>query len=242
MDKKNITAIAAVGAAVAVVVVMAGGAKTANPAEGNMKALSAEMSAVGETASSKSETPEQSASGAPEIAPSEAGIPPIIDDNYKKVMNATIKTSLGDIKVELYGDKVPQTAGNFAKLAEAGFYNGIKFHRVISGFMIQSGDPLTKDDSMKSRWGTGGPGYKFDDEPFEGEYARGTLAMANSGPDTNGSQFFIMHRDYPLPASYVIFGKVTEGIDVVDKIAALQTDARDCPLDPPVIESVTVEK
>jgi len=167
---------------------------------------------------------------------------PQADPNYNKIMNATIKTSLGEMKVELYGDKTPITAGNFAKLAEAGFYNGIKFHRVIKGFMIQGGDPLTKDDSKMNLWGTGGPGYKFADEPFTGEYARGTMAMANSGPNTNGSQFFIMHQDYSLPASYVIFGKVTAGLDVVDKIAELPTGANDRPLTPPVIESITIEK
>ena len=156
-------------------------------------------------------------------------------------MNANIKTSLGEIKIELFNDKVAQTAGNFAKLAEEGFYDGVKFHRVISGFMIQGGDSLTKDESKKQLWGTGGPGYKFDDEPFEGEYLRGTLAMANSGPNKNGSQFFIMHQDYPLPPKYVIFGKVLEGMDVVDKIAALETDSRDCPLEPPVIEGVIIE-
>jgi len=104
-------------------------------------------------------------------------------------MNATIKTSLGDIKVQLFGDKVPAAAGNFAKLAETGFYNGVKFHRVIKDFMIQGGDPLSKDDTKKSLWGTGGPGYQFADEKFDGDYTRGTLAMANSGPNTNGSQF-----------------------------------------------------
>jgi cyclophilin family peptidyl-prolyl cis-trans isomerase len=164
------------------------------------------------------------------------------DPNYNKLMNATMKTSLGEIKIELYGDKTPITAGNFAKLAEAGFYNGIKFHRVIKGFMIQGGDPLTKDNAQKELWGTGGPGYKFADEKFEGEYTRGTLAMANSGPNTNGSQFFIMHADYPLPSQYVIFGKVAAGMDVVDKIAELPTGANDQPLTPPVIESVIVEK
>jgi Peptidyl-prolyl cis-trans isomerase (rotamase) - cyclophilin family len=153
-----------------------------------------------------------------------------------------MKTSLGEIKIELYGDKTPITAGNFAKLAEAGFYDGVKFHRVISGFMIQGGDPLAKDDAQKELWGTGGPGYKFNDEPFEGQYARGTIAMANSGPNTNGSQFFIMHADYPLPPQYVIFGKVLEGMETVDVIAALETDARDCPLNPPVIESINIER
>jgi cyclophilin family peptidyl-prolyl cis-trans isomerase len=161
----------------------------------------------------------------------------------QKTMNATITTSLGTIKVELYGDKTPTTVANFVKLANAGFYNGIKFHRVIKGFMIQGGDPLTKDDSMQAQWGTGGPGYKFDDEPFTGSYTRGTLAMANSGPNTNGSQFFIMHQDYPLPNSYVIFGKVTSGLDVVDKIANLPTDpSNDRPLTPPVIEGITIDK
>ena len=167
---------------------------------------------------------------------------PALDSEYQKIMNATMKTSLGEIKIELYGDKTPITAGNFAKLAEAGFYDGVKFHRVISGFMIQGGDPLTKDDAQKELWGTGGPGYKFNDEPFEGQYARGTIAMANSGPNTNGSQFFIMHADYPLPPQYVIFGKVLEGMETVDVIAALETDARDCPLNPPVIESINIER
>lgn len=163
-------------------------------------------------------------------------------DINNKIMNATMKTSLGEIKLELYGDKTPLTASNFAKLAESGFYNGVKFHRVIKGFMIQGGDPQTKDDSLKARWGTGGPGYQFADEKFEGSYARGVLAMANAGPNTNGSQFFIMHQDYPLQPNYVIFGKVTSGIEVVDKIAELQVDEKDCPLVPPVIESVTIEK
>jgi cyclophilin family peptidyl-prolyl cis-trans isomerase len=167
---------------------------------------------------------------------------PALDSEYQKIMNATMKTSLGEIKIELYGDKTPITAGNFAKLAEAGFYDGVKFHRVISGFMIQGGDPLAKDDAQKELWGTGGPGYKFNDEPFEGQYARGTIAMANSGPNTNGSQFFIMHEDYPLPPQYVIFGKVLEGMEAVDAIAALETDARDCPLNPPVIESINIER
>ncbi len=165
---------------------------------------------------------------------------PKLDPNYQKIMNATIKTSLGEIKIELNGDKTPITAGNFAKLAENGFYDGVKFHRVISGFMIQGGDPLTKDDAQKQLWGTGGPGYKFNDEAFEGQYTRGTIAMANSGANTNGSQFFIMHQDYPLPPSYVIFGKVLEGMEAVDAIAALETDSRDCPLDPPVIENIIV--
>jgi peptidylprolyl isomerase len=131
--------------------------------------------------------------------------------NYSVVL----KTTEGDIKLVLNGKDTPITAGNFAKLAKEGFYNNTIFHRVIKGFMIQGGDP--KGD------GTGGPGYKFNDEPFTGEYTRGTIAMANAGPNTNGSQFFIMHQDYDLQKNYVIFGKVVEGLEVVDKIATAPT-------------------
>ena len=130
-----------------------------------------------------------------------------------KDYKAVLHTSKGDIKVDLYEDNTPITVNNFVYLAQAGFYNKTKFHRVIKGFMIQGGDPVGN--------GTGGPGYKFDDEKFVGEYGRGTVAMANSGPNTNGSQFFIMHQNYPLPRDYVIFGKVTDesSLKVVDAIA-----------------------
>jgi cyclophilin family peptidyl-prolyl cis-trans isomerase len=160
----------------------------------------------------------------------------------KKTMNATMHTGLGSIKIELFKDDVPATVNNFVGLAEKKFYDGTKFHRVIKGFMIQGGDPLTKDEAKKKIWGTGGPGYTFPDEKFSGEYTRGTVAMANSGPNTNGSQFFIMHQNYPLPHDYVIFGEVTEGMEVVDKIAELETDQNDCPTQPVVIQSVAVEK
>jgi cyclophilin family peptidyl-prolyl cis-trans isomerase len=137
---------------------------------------------------------------------------PTLESAKKKgVYSAIIKTSAGDITVSLNYQATPLTASNFMNLSEGGFYNNTIFHRIIDGFMIQGGDP--KGD------GTGGPGYKFDDEAFTGEYTRGTVAMANAGPDTNGSQFFIMHKDAPLPKNYVIFGKVTKGIEVVDKIA-----------------------
>ncbi len=126
--------------------------------------------------------------------------------NYK----VTIDTEAGSIVLELSKD-TPRTTGNFVGLAKKGFYDNTIFHRVIKDFMIQGGDPKGN--------GTGGPGYKFDDEPFAGEYTRGTIAMANAGPNTNGSQFFIMHKDVPLPKNYVIFGKVVEGMDVVDEIA-----------------------
>jgi len=132
-----------------------------------------------------------------------------LDKNKEYI--AILHTSNGDIEVGLNVKKTPKTAGNFIELARKGFYDGTIFNRVIKDFMIQGGDHLGN--------GTGGPGYKFDDEPFVGEYTRGTIAMANSGPNTNGSQFFIMHTDYPLPKNYVIFGKMISGFDTLDKIA-----------------------
>lgn len=159
--------------------------------------------------------------------------------NKKKQYRATLNTTEGKIVVQLYGDKTPITVSNFVSLAKKGFYNKTIFHRVINGFMIQGGDPKGN--------GTGGPGYKFDDEPFTGEYTKGTIAMANSGPDTNGSQFFIMHKDYPLPKNYVIFGKVIKGIDVVDKIATTEVETslsgeNSTPVNPVKINKVTVEE
>lgn len=134
----------------------------------------------------------------------------VIEANKK--YTAILRTTVGDISLELYADKVPVTVNSFVYLTRNNFYNNTIFHRVIDGFMIQGGDP-TGD-------GTGGPSYRFKDELFEGEYTRGTLAMANAGSDTNGSQFFIMHQDnFQLPKNYVIFGKVLNGMDVVDKIA-----------------------
>ena len=124
---------------------------------------------------------------------------------------AVLKTTVGEITIKLNVDETPLTVNNFVTLAKKNFYNNTIFHRVLKGFMIQGGDP--KGD------GTGGPGYKFDDEPFTGEYIRGTVAMTNAGPNTNGSQFFIMHADYALPKNYVIFGKVIAGMETVDKIA-----------------------
>jgi cyclophilin family peptidyl-prolyl cis-trans isomerase len=155
-------------------------------------------------------------------------------------ITASITTNKGTIKLQLYGGKTPVTVANFVKLAQSGFYNGLKFHRVIKDFMIQGGDPFTKDDSKQKLWGTGGPGYKLNDEPFSGEYVRGTLAMGSSGPNTNGSQFFIMQKDYPLARSSVIFGKVTEGMDVVDVIANVKTDSSDHPLEPVVISDIKI--
>lgn len=164
----------------------------------------------------------------------------IINTNEEEIVmtQATLKTSKGDIVLEFYPELAPNTVKNFQDLAEKGFYDGVIFHRVIEGFMIQGGDP----DGI----GTGGPGYKFDDELNPNSeiakkgYLRGTLAMANSGPNTNGSQFFIMHRDYPLPYQYTIFGRVVEGIEVVDAIATTETGANDKPVEDIVINEVVV--
>ena len=160
---------------------------------------------------------------------------------------ATLHTSMGDISVKLYKKEVPKTVENFLTLASSGFYDGVKFHRVIKGFMIQGGDPNSKNDSAPDSWGGGGPGYKFADEIdstnaiYQRGYKHGVLAMANSGPNTNGSQFFIMAADYPLPPLYTIFGEVTEGLPVVDSIDAVKTDGSDRPLTPVVVKSVSVK-
>ncbi len=147
---------------------------------------------------------------------------------------ATIETSAGTMTAELFADEAPKTVNNFVFLARDGFYDGVIFHRVIKGFMIQGGDPTGT--------GGGGPGYQFDDEPVKRPYKRGTLAMANAGPNSNGSQFFIMHSDYGLPPNYTIFGKLTDGEDVVDKIANARTGAQDRPLEPVRIERVTIDE
>jgi len=160
--------------------------------------------------------------------------PKLVIDKTKKY-TAVMKTSAGDIELELYADKTPVTVNNFVTLANKNFYDNVIFHRTIKGFMIQGGDPTGT--------GSGGPGYKFDDEKFDGEYTRGTLAMANSGKNTNGSQFFIMHQDNPLPKSYVIFGKVITGLETVDAIAEAPTKPEgegSSPVNPVKILSVQI--
>jgi cyclophilin family peptidyl-prolyl cis-trans isomerase len=167
-------------------------------------------------------------------------------DKTKKGKNpmVTIETNLGAIEIELYPDKAPKTVENFIKLIKKNFYDGTLFHRVVPGFVIQGGDPLTKEAAKKEYWGTGGPGYKFDDEPVKGEYVKGALAMANSGPNTNGSQFFICVKDLSgrLPKNYSLFGQVTKGLDVVDKIVSVEADARDCPKNNVIMKKVTVKE
>ena len=150
----------------------------------------------------------------------------------------TIKTNMGDISFVTYDADAPKTVENFITLAEKGFYDGVIFHRVIPGFMIQGGDPMGT--------GTGGPGYKFNDElnpqteSYKQGYKKGVVAMANAGPDTNGSQFFIMVSDYPLPNNYTIFGKVVAGQDVADAISNVKTGANDYPVSKVIMEKVTV--
>src|SRR5216117_2491098 len=146
--------------------------------------------------------------------------------------NATLHTNHGAIAVELYEEDAPKTVANFVKLAGDGFYDGVIFHRVIPDFMIQGGDPTGT--------GTGGPGYTFEDEFNDHKVERGALAMANAGPNTNGSQFFIVTTEAApwLDGKHTVFGKVTEGMDVVDAISGLETDARDRPSTDVVIERV----
>jgi cyclophilin family peptidyl-prolyl cis-trans isomerase len=148
---------------------------------------------------------------APSMTLSPTTGPPALNLKPDTQYQAVLKTSSGNITLDLFADKTPVTVNNFIYLSQKGFYDNTIFHRVINGFMIQGGDPEGN--------GSGGPGYTFADEPFTGEYSRGTVAMANAGPNTNGSQFFIMHQDNNLPKNYVIFGRVISGIEVVDKIA-----------------------
>jgi cyclophilin family peptidyl-prolyl cis-trans isomerase len=156
---------------------------------------------------------------------------------------ATIETNKGTIRFELLEDLAPKTTENFITLAGKGYYDGVIFHRVINGFMIQGGDPTGTGRGGESAWGG-----KFNDEIdrtneiYRTGYKRGIVAMANAGPNTNGSQFFIMHADHQLPPSYSIFGRVIEGQDVVDAIATTRTGPGDRPSDEIRMEKVTVEQ
>ena len=151
-----------------------------------------------------------------------------------KTYTATIETNQGTMTAELFVEDAPMTVNNFVFLANEGFYDGTIFHRVIEGFMIQGGDPTGT--------GSGGPGYKFNNEPVKRKYDRGILAMANAGRNTNGSQFFIMHADYPLPPDYTIFGKLTSGDDVLEKIATTKTGAQDRPREEQKMIKVSVKE
>ena len=178
------------------------------------KTSSAPATPTPSPAASAVSTPTPSAATAAQ-QPQEANMqwesPPAMSIDTAKQYHATLRTTYGDITVQLHPSEVPATVNNFVFLARQGFYDGVRFHRIIRGFMVQSGDPTGT--------GRGGPGYRFADEPVTRDYLRGTLAMANAGPNTNGSQFFIMHQDGGLPPAYTIFGLVTEGLDVLDAIA-----------------------
>jgi cyclophilin family peptidyl-prolyl cis-trans isomerase len=162
------------------------------------------------------------------------GSPPPMSIDPSNRYSAEIETSAGTMQAELFASDAPRTVNNFVFLAREGFYDGVIFHRVISGFMIQGGDPTGT--------GRGGPGYRFDDEPVSRRYERGTLAMANAGPNTNGSQFFVMHADYGLPPNYTIFGKLTAGEEVVDAVASAPKDSQDRPREPVTINKVTISE
>ena len=136
---------------------------------------------------------------------------PTMAIDVKKTYEAVVDTTEGSMRASLFASESPKTVNNFVFLARANYYESVKFHRIMNGFMVQTGDPTGT--------GAGGPGYRFEDEPVKRPYKRGTLAMANAGPNTNGSQFFIIHRDYPLPPNYTIFGELKDGLDVLDKIA-----------------------
>jgi cyclophilin family peptidyl-prolyl cis-trans isomerase len=160
--------------------------------------------------------------------------------------SATIATEKGDIDIDLFTTDAPKATQNFVDLAQKGYYDDVVFHRVIPGFVIQAGDGQhgKKASLNTGRVGTGGPGYTFEDEPVKGDYLRGSLAMANAGPNTNGSQFFICTADLTgrLPKSYTLFGQVTKGLDVVDAIVSAPRNSRDLPDDPVAITGITIRE
>lgn len=165
------------------------------------------------------------------------------EQTSKPMSIATLTTNKGVITIELFDDKTPKTVENFKKLANEGFYNGVRFHRVIKGFMIQSGDPLSKDLSKQAMWGTGGPGYSFADEiNADNSNVIGTIAMANAGPNTNGSQFFINTANNTfLNTKHTVFGKVTSGMDVVTAIENTKTGQNDRPLEDMIIQKIEIK-
>lgn len=167
--------------------------------------------------------------------------PPVMEIDAAKTYTATMTTTKGVMKFTLFAKETPKTVNNFVFLAKDGFYNQTTFHRIIKGFMIQGGDPNGD--------GTGGPGYRFDDEPITRAYTRGILAMANSGPNTNGSQFFVMHADYQLPKNYVIFGVIDptdiDSLKTLDAIAATPVATNPSgepskPTEDVIVQSVTI--
>lgn len=170
-------------------------------------------------------------------APKQWSSPPVMAVDASKKYTASIQTSKGTMVAELFVADAPKTVNNFVFLSRQKFYDGVIFHRIIRDFMVQTGDPQGT--------GVGGPGYRFADEAVKRQYVRGTLAMANAGPNTNGSQFFIIHKDYPLPPNYTIFGIVTRGLEVLDAIVSTPVRANafgepSQPTERVTIQSVTI--
>ena len=164
---------------------------------------------------------------------------PEMNIDISRKYTAVIKTSMGDMSFDFFTEDAPMTVNNFINLSRDGYYDNVIFHRVISGFMIQGGDPSGTGHGEMGKF----PGYKFEDElNNQRSYDKGILAMANAGPDTNGSQFFIMHVDYPLPYQYTIFGFVNDGLDIIDKIASVETGDGDKPVNDVVIESIEIKE
>jgi cyclophilin family peptidyl-prolyl cis-trans isomerase len=216
--------------------------KHQSTARSSARLLLACLALVGATACSSS--PEPSSSSAGGSSAGTAAAPLVIKSSGG--LHAVIDTEKGPIEIEFLPNDAPRAVENFRLLAEKGYYNNLTFHRIVKGFMIQGGDPSGNGTGGESAWGG-----TFDDEinpdspTYRDGYRRGILAMANAGPDTNGSQFFIMHMDYPLPPSYVIFARVTNGLSVVDALAETPTTTgadggQSQPLKPPKITKVTI--
>lgn len=169
--------------------------------------------------------------------------PSKFENLQNKYSQATFKTNLGSFTIKLAGEKAPKTVNNFLNLAKLGYYDGVKFHRVIAGFMIQGGDQNSKDDTAVNTWGMGGPGYAIEDEFGAGLSNQvGTISMANAGPNTGGSQFFINVNDNSyLDGRHAVFGSVVDGMEVVNSIAKTSTGPNDRPVTPVVIESIVLK-
>ncbi len=226
-----------IGIAVAIILMLLLGlSKLTAPPKATPQPAPANVNAAAEAEDAVLEAPDE-----PLINTEEVTKNPMIEEKENTIV--VMKTNKGDVTIELFTKEAPVTAGNFLALAQKDFYDGVKFHRVIDGFMIQGGDPLSKDDTMSARWGTGGPGYAIEDEFAPGlTNVRGTLSMANSGPNTGGSQFFINTVDNNfLDNKHAVFGRVTLGMDVVDAISKTQTGAADRPVEPVVITDIEVQ-
>ena len=222
--------------AIVVLVVLGGGLYLLS----GMKSMQQDNTSSGKTNPMTNSADNQNAQAPAESTASNSPAAPVPSQAAKSAGHiVTLATSMGDIQFSTYDADAPKTVDNFITLAKKGFYTNLTFHRVIKGFMIQGGDPLGD--------GTGGPGYTFADElnpaaaSYRAGYKKGVVAMANAGPNTNGSQFFIMLEDTSLPKSYTIFGHVIQGQNVVDEIGSVSTDANDRPLKAVIIKSAKVE-